>query len=333
VDVPMARGRVVTTLASMAASTKIVNAGGTIGTFTQDRLTGVAGKLGPAPRMIPVELTFTGPGQQKVYRFELIEHPKLTPLLVGLTVFNGIVSRTAYGEGVTFQLTGQIQLKDFPPVNMDNMYAPTDFPQPDGAPLALSVQNIFARIFSNAYQKPNVEKISLRVETQPERRWTAIENAWASKSEVSAGEEIIVKVQLRPYRGLPQFQEIPIQIPAQAARGQLRLLVSDADTLNRMSRVLIAGPQARLPGLSQLVTLLNRERRNHRLYVTVLQPSPTLLVEDKELPNAPVSQIHVLDQRRGPGSSVLLRESLTGEWSVALNQVVVGQYTLTLRVK
>lgn len=333
VEVPMARGRVVTTLASSLNSTKIVNAAGEIGTFSQDRLTGVVGRLGPAPHMIPVELSFAGSGQDRSYRFGVIDHPKLTPLLVGLAMFNGMVSRTAYSEGMTFQLTGDIQLKDFPPVNLDNMFAPTDLPQPDGVMLALSVQSIFARIFSNAYQKPDVEKVSLRVETLPERRWASVDNAWASKSEVTPGEEITVKVQLRPYRGQPQFQEIPIRIPAQATRGQLRLLVSDADTLNRMNRTLTTGPQARLPGLGQLIAVLNRERRNNRLYVTLLQPTPTLLVEDKVLPNAPVSQIHVLDQRRAPGNSILVRESVAGEWSVPLNQVIVGQYTLTLSVK
>jgi hypothetical protein len=30
---------------------------------------------------------------------------------------------------------------------------------------------------------------------------------------------------------------------------------------------------------------------------------------------------------------VLLRESMAGEWSVPLNQVVLGQYSLTLTVK
>jgi hypothetical protein len=333
VEMPMARGRVLTTLSSVMSSTKIVNAGGTIGAFGQDRLTGVVGRLGTTPRMIPVELTFASAGQQKTYRFEVVEHPKLTSLLVGMAVSSGIVSRTEYSEGVTFQVSGAIQLKDYPPVSLDNMFAPTDLPQPDGAPVALSIQGIFARIFSNAYQKPNVEKIALRVETLPERRWAVIENAWTSKSEVSPGEEISVKVLLRPYRGQPQIQEIPIQIPAQAAKGQLRVLVSDSETLNRMSRMFTTGPQARLAGLAQLVSLLNRERRNHRLYVTLLQQSPTLLLDNKELPNVPVSQIYVLDQRRATGSAVLLRESVAGEWSVPLNQVIVGQYTLTLTVK
>src|SRR6202140_978873 len=62
VSIPMARSRVVTTLSSNLASTKIVNVGGAIGTITGDHLTAVTGKLGPPPAMIPLDLTLLVPG-------------------------------------------------------------------------------------------------------------------------------------------------------------------------------------------------------------------------------------------------------------------------------
>jgi hypothetical protein len=341
---PMARGRVLTTMASSMASVKLMNAGGLIGSFTQDRTTAVMGRLGATPRMIPIELHFVSPGQEKNFRFEIIEHAKLTPLLVAIATFNGLVANTAYSEGTTFQLTGSIAIRGQQAVALENMFAPTDAFIPDGIFVATSLQQTFSRLFTNPYEEAEIEKISLRVESIPARRSATIESAWASKSEVRPGEEIIVKVLLRPYRGAPFIREMPVTIPMQAPAGNLRLLVSDADTLNRtlnpFSRsfggfgiIGMSGPTQRLASLSQLISLLNRERRNHRLYLTLLQPSPTLLFEDKELPNAPVSQINVLDQRRTPGTSMLLRESAAGEWSLPMNQVITGQHVLTLTVK
>jgi hypothetical protein len=332
-ELPMARGRVVTTLASSFASSKVVNAGGTIGRFTTDARTAVLGRLGSAPALIPVDMQFAVPGREKKLRFEVIEHNKLTPLLVTIAVFNGLVGSTAYSEGTTFQLTGEIHVKGRSKVLLENMFAPTDQFLPDGLFVAMAVQNIFGRIYSNPYERAEIEKISLRVVSIPQRRIAAIESAWSEKIEASPGEQISVKVQLRPYRGAPIMHEVPITIPPQAARGPLRILVSDSETLNRMGRFFTFGPQSRLAGLEQLITLLNRERRNNRLYVTLLQPTPTLLVEDKELPNAPLSQINVLDQRRAPGSSLLLRESVAGEWSLPMNQVITGQYLLTIQVR
>ncbi len=334
VEMPMSRARVVATAASSMASTKITNNGGVIGAIRQDRLTAVVGALGDKARMIPVDLTLVTPAAEKKLHFEVIENVKLTPILVAIATLNGITANTAYSEGMTFQLSGGIQLKGYPTVMLDNMFAPTDQGIPDGFFVSVVVQSIFGRIFSNPYERPQIEGVSLRVEAVPERRVATIESAWSDKSQVTAGETVNVKVLLRSYRGTPTMQEIPITIPAQASRGPLRILVSDSDSLNRVSRFFSFSPQSRLSGLGQLITLLNRERRNNRLYVTLLQPSPTLLLDDKELPNAPLSQINVLDQRRGGSSaSLLLRESIAGEWSTPLNQVISGLQSITITVR
>lgn len=334
VEMPMNRARVVATAASSMASTKITNNGGVIGAIRQDRLTAVVGALGDKARMIPVDLTLVTPTAEKKLHFEVIENVKLTPILVSVATFNGITSNTAYSEGMTFQLSGGIQLKGYPTVTLENMFAPTDLGIPDGFFVSVVVQNIFGRIFSNPYERPEIERVNLRVEAVPERRVALIESAWSDKSQVSPGETVNVKVLLRSYRGTPVMQEIPITVPPQVSRGQLRILISDSDSLNRVSRFFSFSPQSRLSGLGQLITLLNRERRNNRLYVTLLQPNPTLLLDDKELPNAPLSQINVLDQRRGgSNASLLLRESIAGEWSTPLNQVISGQQSITITVR
>jgi SpoIVB peptidase S55 len=333
VAMPLTRGHVILTLASSMASTKIMSTGGLIGTLTQDRLTGVMGKLGPGPAMIPLDVQLVTPSGESSFHFEVIESPQLTPLLVALTTFNGIVARPAYSEGSTLALEGLIELKGHSPVRLENLFAPTDAPVPTGFFIASSVQSAFARIYSNPYELPHVERIHIRVTAMPERRVATIDNAWVEKSEVRPGETVAVKVQLRPYRGAPFVQEIPVTIPAQSARGNLQLVISDAEVLNRNVQMLSGNSQSQLPGLEELINLLNRERQNDRLYVTLFQQTPTLLVEDKEMPNAPSSAINVLDQRQNFGGARLLPQSKAGEWSVEMNQVIAGERTLTITVK
>src|ERR1700680_145953 len=322
-DMPLARGRTLTTLASDFNSTKIVNAGGVIGTLTEDRLTAVMGRIGPTPQMIPVDLTVGTPAGEKQFHSEMISNPKLTPLLMGIIAFNGLTQNTAYGEGSTMKLSGDIDINGHSPVSLEDMYAPTDQFVPDGTFVASSVQTTFTRIFSNPYEMPKINKVSLRVESIPERRVASILNAWSEMSEAQPGDPVTIKVLLRPYRGAPIIRDVPITIPAQVNRGStLRVQVSDADSLNRIPNLVAA--QGRLGGLDQLISLLNRERRNNQLYVTLLKPTPTLLVEDKELPDAPLSQINVLDQKRLPGNSALLRESAAGEWSIHMDEIISG---------
>jgi hypothetical protein len=333
VAIPLSRAHVVMTLASALSSTKIISTGGIIGTLTQDRVTAVEGKLGAGPSMIPMDVTLTTPITEKKFHFEVIESPQLTPQLVALAAYNGIIGNTAYGEGSTLQLDGDIVVKGHTAVHLSDLFVPPEQPVPGGFFVATEVQSAFLQIYSNPYELPKVEHINLHVTELAERRLATIDGAWIEKSEVSAGETVSVKVLLRPYRGAPFIQEIPITIPAQSQRGTMQLLVSDAETLNRNVQFLAANSQAQLPGLEELVRLMNRERHNDHLYATLLQSTPTLLVEDKEMPNAPASEINVLDQRQNPGGTRVLYQSSAGEWSVDMHQVIAGEHRLTITVK
>src|SRR6266852_2441736 len=339
IQIPMARSRVVTTLSSDLASTKIVNVGGSIGTITGDHLTAVTGKLGAAPTMIPLDLTLlvsgTEPAKQKSLHFELINHPKLTPLLVALTTFNGLTQNSLYGEGTTLHLSGEIRLQGHAPVQIENTFAPGDSLSPDGLPIALTMQNVFTRLFVNTFEPAKVERITLRVESVPGRKSFAIESAWLEKGEAAPGEALRVRVLLRPYRGAARVEETTVRVPEQMARGTtLRILVSDADLLNRASRgFAFAGAGSGPNGLDQLIALLNRECRNDRLYVGLFVPTPTHLWDDKELPNIPFSQINVVDGRPAPGTVQLLRESLASEASVPLGGPVSGIISLNLQIR
>jgi SpoIVB peptidase S55 len=333
ISMPMARGHVITTLASAMASTKIMSTGGTIGTMTDDRVTAIGGQLGAEPPMIPVEVSLVTPTEEKKFHFEMIESPQLTPTLVALATYNGIVGSTAYGEGFTLQLDGEIQIKDHTAVLLNDLFAPSDMPVPTGFFVASTVQSDFSRIYSNPYEVPHVTGIHIRVKAVPERRSATIENAWIDKNELVPGETVSVKVQLRPYRGASFIQEIPVTIPAQAARGNLQLVISDAETVNRTVEAAAASSQGQLSGLEELIKLMNRDRENNRLYATLLQPTATLLVEDKIMPNAPTSEISVMNQRQNNGAVRVSNQSTAGEWSVEMHQVISGERTLSVVVK
>jgi hypothetical protein len=334
ISLPMTRARVLTTLASEYESTKIVNVGGTIGTIDSDVVSEISGRLGATAAMVPVELDLSTPGGKKEFHFEVASDPKLTPILVGLATLNGLTQNAVYSEGTTLRLEGTVDIEGHTAVHLDHMFAPTDALIPDGAFVAATVQSAFAEVFSNPYELPHINNIHLSLESLPDRRIATIAGAWAEKTEAQPGESVGIKVLLHPYRGAAVIRDVAITIPPQAAPGTtMQILVSDSSTLDRRTNPFAVVGLGRLNSLEQLIATLNRERRDNFLYVALLDNNPTLLIEDKILPNAPLDEMNVLDGRPGTGTALTLHDSTAGEWSVPMEEVVSGSTTISIRIR
>jgi hypothetical protein len=174
--------------------------------------------------------------------------------------------------------------------------------------------------------------VSVTVDLLPERRVASIENAWVSSNEVRPGEDMPVKVFLRPYRGGRIEREFKIHVPVGLAKGDHRILLSDADTANRMQNM--AGSANRYIDLPQTVSLINQERSNNKLYVSLLQSSPTAYYDDKTMPSLPASVLNVMQAGRASNRPVVTSpESATQQAAIPFDYVVSGSYSLKITVK
>lgn len=329
VDMPMTKSTVITTLASEYNSFKIASTTETVGTFRQDRATGVMGRFDQQARMVPVTVNFRGGAKDRQFHYEMLNSPRLTPLVMMITVFNALQSLNEHGENVSYRLHGAITVKGFPKVTMQNMYASADaIPTPFLA--ALGIGEKFSRIYNNLYQEPQIDGVEMNFEQIQDRRVANLELARTSVVEARPGDLVTIEAVLRPYRGERVVRRIPVRIPMSAARGTLRILVSDGDTLDRVRK---APALNRKLDLAATIAALNKDRTNSRLYVSLLDQNPQALVEDKVLPTLPLSVMNVMDGLRGTQDMVVLNESAVQESSVALDFVVSGAQVITITIK
>ena len=137
---------------------------------------------------------------------------------------------------------------------------------------------------------------------------------------------------LAPYRGERSVRQIPVKIPTSAAKGPLRILVSDGDTLDRMGHMNPAF--GRKLDLASTIALLNKEHTNNRLYVSLLATDPEARVADKVMPTLPLSIMNVMDGMRGNQEMIVTGESNVDETATPpLDYVVSGAQLLTVTVK
>ena len=332
VDLPMNKAEVLTTLASPLNAFKIVNTTEEAGVFVQDRHTGILGVFNKQPEMIPVTLAIHNGTSAKEFHYEVLNNPRLSPLAIMVTIFNALHGVNEYGEEITYRLNGAINVKGFPEVALKNMFAPTENGQPAAMAAALSLGERFGRIYDNSYSAPAVESVKLDFDLVRERRWARLESARTDVSEVRPGDQITVETVLAPYRGERSVRQISVKIPTSASKGMLRILVSDGETLDRVSRVNPAF--GRKLDLASTIAVLNKEHANNRVYVSLLEADPEARVADKVMPTLPLSVMNVMDGMRGSQEMIVSGESNVDETATPpLDYVVSGAQLLTVTVK
>jgi len=332
VDLPMNKAEVLATLPSPMNAFKIVNTTEAVGTFVQDRHTGIMGVFDRQPEMIPVSLNIHSSTGTKEFRYEVLNNPKLTPVALMVTVFNALHGVNEFGEEITYRLAGSIGVKGFPEVTMRNMFAPVEGGQPAAMQAAMSLGERFGRIYDNPYNAPAIEGVKLDFDLVRERRWARLESARTDVTEARPGQDITLETVLAPYRGERIVQQIKVKIPTSASKGTLRILVSDGETLDRMGR---GNPAfGRKLDLASTISLLNKEHSNNRVYVSLLEADPEARVADKVMPTLPISIMNVMDGMRGNQEMVVSGESNVDETATAsLDYVVSGAQLLTVTVK
>jgi hypothetical protein len=338
VDMPLAKSEVVLTLASQFQPTKLANATEVVGALRQDRHSGIMGELGATSPMIPVTLNVRSLDakeavlSQKSFHFNIFVHQKWTPTLMMLTLYNSISNLNDFADETTYRLNGKVEMNGPHTVGLATMQATGDMPLPAPMALAVWLGDKFNRLYLNNVNTPDVKGVTLSLDLLPERRVAAIETGWVANTEVQAGDLLPVKVSVRPYRGEPMQREVTVKIPAGLAKGDHRILLSDADTLNRMQNA--AGFMNRFIDVPQAVSLLNQERTNNRLYVSLVQASPTAYYDDKAMPNMPSSVLNVIQAGRASNRAMVTTpETASEQTSIPFDYVVTGSYSLRIHVK
>jgi hypothetical protein len=338
VDMPMSKGEVLMVLASTYQPMKIANATEIVGALKQDRHSGILGELGATSPMIPVSVkvrSLAGNGSvrnEKELKFNVFVQQKWTPFLMMLTLFNSVSGMNDFAEDTTYRLNGTVELEGDAKLSLNTMFAPSEMPVPAPIMLAGWWGDKFNRLFGNAVKTPSLKSVNVSVDLLPERRMAALESAYVASTEVEAGTEVPVKVYLRPYRGERMEKEIKVKIPSGMPKGDHRILLSDADTLNRM-QTMVANSN-RFLDLPETVSLINQERSNNRLYVSLIQGRPTFFDEDKTMPALPASVWNVMQSgRSGNRPLVSSPETAQEQLSLPFDHVVTGSQSLKITVR
>lgn len=341
ISIPMTKATVVATLPSPLNAFKIVNATETVGAFTQDRASAIYGRFGLKAHMIPVsvEVTSSNPGnpsvKPRILHFEVLDNRQLTPSSMLISVYQSLQSTNNSAAEISYRLTGELTLTTvagapLPPVRLDAELAQND-QNPAAINAALYVGDRFDRIYSNSVEQPVITGLHLRVEAAPTRHTAILETARLSTSEARPGDTIEVEATLRSYQSTSRVVRLQLQVPAGAAPGPMRLIVSDGATLDRLLQP-AASTQHPLT-LADTIANANRIHPNDRVYLTLLDHAPQAVLNGGTLSAVPLSMANVLEPLKEGQELRLTGESAVESTSTEIPEALTGSKVLTLIVR
>ena len=338
VSLPMTTDEVVATLASPLNAFKIVNTGATIGAFSEDRDAALLGVFGARARMIPVHIRVHGTGREassqnadRKINVEILDLPSLTPQAMMVVLFQSLLQTNDSTAETSYHLTGSIDLDGYPPSPLELWASASDsMPAPMAAALGAAGQ--FARLYSNGTRAAAVRSVNLDVEAIPRRVEVELEAArLVSNSMVHAGDTVVVEATLRPWRQAARNVRIAVKLPARLEAGNLRLLVSDAGTLDRTLDQ--PGQQSHPAGLDAALAQARRQHAADRIYVSLLVPETQAGMEGQTLVSLPLSVANTLEPLRASQDASLNGESAELEADAPAGGVLSGFEVLNLRVE
>jgi len=326
-EFPMTRAYVYTVLPSLFSSMKLSSTGDVIGTFTQDRATAIAGRLGPGPRMIPITMTLS-PDRDitRTFRFEIVNDQLLTPLATYVSILNTLGSYERQTGAATFTIRGTATLAHHEAIAFDNLFSG----EQAALGMAAYVVAPITYLVGNDYEKVDLQKIELSIASSETPKTATLERIWLDDPRPRAGRTAPLKVLLRTYRGEEIVRTLPIEIPANAS-GTLALLVSDGSRLGAIEQREARSPQ-QPRSVDQVIKALNKGRRNNVVYVKLLGSDSGAVVRGEVLPSLPPSVLGVLEADRNGGTFNPVSSATLGEWELPTEHAVNGSRTLTFNV-
>jgi SpoIVB peptidase S55 len=325
-EYPMTRAYVYTVLPSLFSSMKLSGTGEIIGTFTQDRATAIAGKLGPGPHMMPISLVLeSAHSPKRTFNFGVVNDQLFGPLMTYASILNSLGSYERQYGAMTFVVKGTAKVKKHEAITFDNVFSGDQAPVNAAAYVVAPI----TYLMGNDYEKVDVERVDISIRTTEEPMTATLERVWVDDPRPRPGRSVPVKVLLRTYRGEEVVRTVPIDIPSNA-NGNLSILVSDGARLGLAEQRETRLPQPR--SVDQMIKTLNKARRSNTLYVKLLGSEAGAVVNGELLSSLPPSVLGVLEGDRNGGSFNPIHSATLGEWEIQTDHAVNGARTLTITV-
>src|SRR5712691_8830953 len=330
VSFPMAKSEIITVMPSLASSFKFANTGAIVGSFRQDRSTGIMGMIGDKADMIPIDLTVDGSGPSQTYHVNMVRHSMLSPLILAMAADSVVANAQRAAGERTVLLESEIKLKGFDePLRLREGWAGAQARQAIPAYLAV----VAGYVMSNEFRVADIEQVKIHLRHDDDLKIAKLLEAsidTPARGRIIAGDTVKVRTVLKPYRGEPFVETFDVKIPDNQPPGSAYLLVGSGSVVNQVDISLV--PADTRP-LEQVIAAVERLRPSTDLTVGLYSSAEGAVTAGVYLPNLPPSIRAVVSGDTSNGAQALVRYHAAEHLARPLGYIVDGAVKIDLDVK
>ena len=333
VDYIMSKARVITVVPRLSTSFKMSSADVLVGSFAQDRIPGMFGKIGKIPKLVPVNVQMMDKeGSIKNFKIEVVTDKILTPALVNLSLASILsVEERAFGD-LSLELRGDVYLENGMSVHLEDLFSGSF--DTSGTRLSNLIAAVVYFLINNQFTELGIHRIDLSVRTSEEAKFSYLEKVWLDKYEASPGEMIRIKVYHRTFRGTTTLQEVGILAPQLPSSSEFQLVIGDAASMAQVEMSQYKRGTFIPRSLDQLIRVLNNLRKNNRIYFKIIASKPGIFLKGEEMPNLPPTMKSMFSSPRAAASEPTeLNKSTLSEYQLPLPYVFNGAVMIPIKIK
>lgn len=322
-ELPMAAAEVVTILPSSLNSIKVANTGGIIGSFSQDRLSGIYGELGRKAPMVAVDVVFPGRSNRKALHFEVVRHEQLLPSIAATGLAQAVMGSNELGLARGFRVTTTVSFPGMAPLEMSQLY-----PGPQGFRQGLGdfVGNLSLWLF-NPYERIFPDHISFSVEDTAETPQGVIEQMLVSRTSAAPGERVDLTIGWRGFQRDAESELVSLEIPREWAGKELEVILTTGQALDELTGHGRSLAVAQLRSFDEYLSALRDFRETDGLYLAVVEKTRLMTDQRATTPDMPGSLERIA--RSADEARFQRRDSLTPLWE---RRVLPGRlFNVTVR--
>lgn len=283
---------------NMQSSYKVGNMGEAVGSFTQDRASGIGGKQGTQPKTIPLFVTVndSSRGQGTSIRVRLVEDEMLVPTIVDAAVINTLSKAVDRNGGGTarlhFTITGVDSKKQMLSIDRENMFYSSDSLLKNVNVELTEAVNI---LMQNKFEPVNIYGITVEAEVSDQVQVAEIQSVRAVDKNVKPGDKAAVEVVMKPYRGAGFTKTVYFKVPKDHPGGRLALNVRGGSSMAWVMNLLRKQQEEGVPAAQQkketrrtlgdFVKSVNNADKNNELIIDIAtgQMNPEMMQNDAGL--------------------------------------------------